>query len=139
LSREENYQVPMNLGGEVTNVNLKIFHNKSDAGKVTVTLENENLGKIAAEFEVDEDKITGMVACQNKEVKDALNNINDTLTDAFEDKKVNVSLIESNSINFNLFGADRDNKTSAVSTKELYKTAKIFLNSLNKIGGEQTI
>jgi hypothetical protein len=134
LSREENYQVPMEIDGEVTNVNLKIFHNKSKAGKVAVTLENESLGKIAAEFNVDDDKITGMVACENKEGLNALNNISDTLTQTFGNKKVNISLIESKSINLDLFGADRDKESGEVSTPELYKTAKAFLKSLNKIG-----
>jgi hypothetical protein len=134
LSREENYQVPMEIDGEVTNVNLKIFHNKSKAGKVAVTLENESLGKIAAEFNVDNDKITGMVACENKEGLNALNNISDTLTQTFGNKKVNISLIESKSINLDLFGADRDKESGEVSTPELYKTAKVFLKSLNKIG-----
>jgi hypothetical protein len=134
LSREENYQVPMEIDGEVTNVNLKIFHNKSKAGKVAVTIENESLGKIAAEFNVDNDKITGMVACENKEALAALNNISDTLTEAFEDKKVNLSLVESKSINLDMFGTDRDKDSTEVSTSELYKTAKVFLKSLNKIG-----
>jgi hypothetical protein len=134
LSQEENYQVPMNLDGEVTNVNLKIFHNKSEVGKVAVTLENDNLGKIAAEFQVDEGKITGMVACGNKETRSALDNISDLLAKAFEGKKVNVSLVESDSINLDMFGADRDKQSNGISTSELYKTAKVFLKSLKNIG-----
>jgi major membrane immunogen (membrane-anchored lipoprotein) len=134
LSREENYQVPMDLDGEVTNVNLKIFHDKSEAGHVTVTMENEGLGKIAAEFKVDSGKITGMVACENEDAIKVLDNVPDMLTKAFEDKKVNVSLAKSGSINLNLFGADRNKDSRAVSTAELYKTAKVFLKSLKQMG-----
>jgi hypothetical protein len=137
LSRQENYQVPMNLDGEVTNVNLVIYHNKEDAGKVSITLENNSLGKIAAEFQVDEDKISGMVACQNSEAKEYLGGISDTLSEAFDNKDVNISLVWSDSINLGLFGEDRDKDNNTVTTRELYNTAKVFLKSLKNIGGNQ--
>jgi hypothetical protein len=137
LSRQENYQVPMNLDGEVTNVNLIIYHNKEDAGKVSITLENNALGKIAAEFQVDEDKISGMVACQNSEAKEYLGGITDTLSEAFDNKDVNISLVWSDSINLEMFGEDRDKDNNLVTTRELYNTAKVFLKSLKNIGGNQ--
>jgi hypothetical protein len=137
LSRQENYQVPMNLDGEVTNVNLVIYHNKEDAGKVSITLENNALGKIAAEFQVDEDKISGMVACQNSEAKEYLGGITDTLSEAFDNKDVNISLVWSDSINLEMFGEDRDKDNNLVTTRELYNTAKVFLKSLKNIGGNQ--
>jgi hypothetical protein len=137
LSREENYQIPMNLGGEVTNVNLKIYHNKSEAGKVAVTFENETLGKVAAEFQIDEKKISGMVVCENDYAKGMLNDIPENLEEAFEDKNVLVSLVKSKSIDLERFGEDRDKDSKSVSTSELYKTAKVFLKSLKNIGGNQ--
>jgi hypothetical protein len=114
-----------------------IYHNKEDAGKVSITLENNALGKIAAEFQVDEDKISGMVACQNREAKEYLGGISDTLSEAFDNKDVNISLVWSDSINLELFGEDRDKDNNLVTTRELYNTAKVFLKSLKNIGGNQ--
>jgi hypothetical protein len=141
LSREENYQVPMKLAGEVTNVNLKIYHNKEQQGKVAITLENNTIGKLAAEFCVDSDKITGMVAYSDKAVAEMLGGISKNLSQAFGDKKANISLAQSDTINLSRFGNDRDNSTARVgdvvtgdaSTGELYKTAKIFLKSLKQL------
>jgi hypothetical protein len=137
LAREENYQIPMDIDGEVTNVNLKIYHNKSQKGEVAITLENKVLGKVAAQFLVDEDKITGMVACENNNTKDKLEGFGESLSEAFEDKKVNVSLVQSNYIELEKFGDDRDKDSKAVSTSQLYNTAKVFLKTINNIGGEQ--
>jgi hypothetical protein len=95
------------------------------------------IGKVAAQFLVDEDKITGMVACENDSTKNQLEGFGELLSEAFEDKKVNVSLVQSNYIELEKFGDDRDKDSKAVSTKELYKTAKIFLKSINNIGGEK--
>ena len=38
LAREENYELPVNIKGELTSINLKIYHNSSQMGKVTVIL-----------------------------------------------------------------------------------------------------
>ena len=38
----------MNIKGEITSVNLKIYHNASQTGKVAVTLDTENLGRVDA-------------------------------------------------------------------------------------------
>ena len=38
LAREENYELPVNIKGELTSINLKIYHNGSRMGKVTVTM-----------------------------------------------------------------------------------------------------
>jgi hypothetical protein len=136
LAREENYQIPMNIDGEVTNVNLKIYHNKSQKGEVAVTLENNIIGKVAAQFLVDDDKITGMVACENDYAKEQLEDFPDALSEAFGNKKVNISVVRSQSIELEKFGDDRDKDSKSVSTRELYDTAKVFLKSINSIGGE---
>ncbi len=46
LAREENYEIPMNIRGEITSVNLKIYHNAAQTGKVAVTLDTQTLGKV---------------------------------------------------------------------------------------------
>jgi hypothetical protein len=136
LSYEENYHVPMEIGGEMTNVNLKIYHNKAEFGKVAVTLNNKTIGKIAAEFQVDDNKITGMVVCENQNVKNQLNGLSDNLKEAFADKKVNISLVESDSIDLHKFGDDIDTNSKSVTTGQLYRTAKTLLKSINNIGGK---
>jgi hypothetical protein len=87
LSREENYYVPMQIAGEVTNVNLKIYHTRTKAGKVAITLDNKRIGKIAAEFQADSNRVTGMIACESDKVKTELKALSEDMKEAFEGKK----------------------------------------------------
>lgn len=135
LAKEENYEVPMNIKGEITSVNLKIYHNTAEAGKVSVTFETQQLGKIAAEFDVTDNGISGMVVYENKAEKTELEDLRQTITEELSgesQKKISIHLVQSNPLDLGKFGQDRqiqaaDNKTS---TAELYQTAKAFLTAL---------
>lgn len=135
LAKEENYEVPMNIKGEITSVNLKIYHNTAEAGKVSVTFETEQLGKVAAEFDVTDKGISGMVVYENKTEKAELEDLKQTIAQELsgeDKKKVSIHLVQSNPLDLGKFGQDRqtqgvNNKTS---TAELYQTAKAFLTAL---------
>ncbi len=137
LAREENYEIPMNIKGEITSVNLKIYHNTSQTGKVAVTLDTENLGKVAAEFDVTKDRISGMVVYENSAQKTELTQLEEAVRQEFGrtgDKKIHISLVHAKSVDLNKFGQDRAAKSAAddtnVSTSELYQAAKAFLTAL---------
>lgn len=138
LAREENYEVPMNIKGEITSVNLKIYHNAAKAGKVSVTFETKKLGKVAAEFDVTQKGISGMVVYENKEDKADLKKLEQTVKNelsADSEKQVSISLVQSNALDLGKFGQDRQTRDidSKVSTAELYQTAKAFLTALKDI------
>ena len=50
MAREENYEMPVRINGEVTAINLKMIHGDGKEARVAITLETELLGKCAAEF-----------------------------------------------------------------------------------------
>lgn len=140
LAREENYEIPMNIKGEITSVNLKIYHNASKNGKVAVTLDTESLGKVAAEFEVTNERISGMIAYENKAQKNELMQLDAALRQALGSdggRKVAVSLVHTQAVDLNKFGQDRDagsaQEQAKVSTGELYQTAKAFLTALKEM------
>lgn len=135
LAKEENYEVPMNIKGEITSVNLKIYHNAAEAGKVSVTFETEQLGKVAAEFDVTDKGISGMVVYENKTEKAALEELKQTMTKELSGesgKAVSVHLVQSNSLDLGRFGQDRQVQgiDGKASTAQLYQTAKAFLTAL---------
>lgn len=140
LAREENYEIPMNIKGEITSVNLKIYHNASKNGKVAVTLDTESLGKVAAEFEVTNERISGMIAYENKAQKNELMQLDAALRQALGSdggRKVAVSLVHTQAVDLNKFGQDRDagsaQEQAKVSTGELYQIAKAFLTALKEM------
>lgn len=138
LAREENYEVPMNIKGEITSVNLKIYHNASQTGKVAVTLDTEKLGKVAAEFDVTTNRISGMVVYENKAEKTELEQLEQQVRaelSANGEKQVGISLVHAKSVDLNKFGQDRASGSAEtqISTSELYQTAKAFLTALKGI------
>ena len=140
LAREENYEIPMNIKGEITSVNLKIYHNASQTGKVAVTLDTENLGRVAAEFDVTRDRISGMIVYENRAGKAELARLEEAVRQELGragDRKTGISLVHAKSVDLNKFGQDRDAKSTAdavkASTSELYQTAKAFLTALKAV------
>lgn len=137
LAKEENYEVPMNIKGEITSVNLKIYHNAAEIGKVSITFATDALGKVAAEFDVTDKSISGMIVYENKTVTADFKQLEQTIKGELakeNEKNVNISLVQSNAVDFYKFGQDRQpqeaqNKTSTV---ELYQTAKAFLTALKE-------
>lgn len=140
LAQEENYELPVNIKGELTSVNLKIYHNQAKTGKVAVTFETEKLGKVAAEFDVTQKKVSGMVAFENPSDKQDMEQIKCSLEEEFAkaqqetgaDRQVFLSLAQTNHLDLNRFGQDRElpQDGEKLSTKELYQTAKAFLTAL---------
>lgn len=140
LAREENYEIPMNIKGEITSVNLKIYHNASQTGKVAVTLDTENLGKVAAEFDVTKDRISGMIAYENRAQKTELARLEESVKQELGNvsgRKADISLVHTKSVDLNKFGQDRvavrSEDGAKVSTSELYQVSKAFLTVLKEI------
>ena len=139
LAKEENYEIPVNIRGELTSINLKIYHNSSQVGKVTVTMDTETLGKVVADFDVTGEKVSGMIAYDRKLSWDDMKQLETDLKEEFTrtqqesgvDKKISVSLVETKELDLNRFGQDRDiEESEKLSTKELYQTAKAFMTAL---------
>ena len=66
LAQEENYQIPVEINGELTAINLKVLHG-AEAGKVSVTTQTEEYGQITARFSLREQNVSGYIACDSKE------------------------------------------------------------------------
>lgn len=143
LAKEENYELPVEIKGELTSVNLKIYHNQAKTGKVAITFDTETLGKVAAEFDVTKNKVSGMVAFENKSNIEDMEQVKSTMEEEFEkaqqeigeNRQVMLSLVQTNQLDLNRFGQDREvpQEGEKLSTKELYQTAKAFLTALKSL------
>ena len=134
MAREENYEIPMNIKGEITSVNLKIYHNASQTGKVAVTLDTERLGKVAAEFDVTKDCVSGMIVYENQSEKTTLKQLEQAIKQELGSngtRQTQISVIHAKSVDLSKFGQDRS--AGKASTGELYQTAKAFLTALKDI------
>lgn len=139
LAREEVYEVPMDIKGEITSVNLKICHDSEQAGKVAITLDTEQLGKVAAEFDVAPGRASGMVVYENRAQKTELEKLDQSLKEALLANGIgqaDISLVHAKAVDLDRFGrrtAGVDRTDEKVSTVGLYQTAKAFLTALRDL------
>lgn len=141
LSREENYEIPMQIKGELTSVNLKIYHDSSQKGKVSVTMDTEKLGKVVAEFTITEQRVSGMLAYEQKDIGQAVEQIKagieqemqQYINDQKGDMRVNISLARVANLDLTQFGQDREVVEQEVPTAVLYQTAKACMTALKSL------
>lgn len=147
LAKEGNYEVPIELNGEMTSINLKIIRDGDEKGRVSVTMQTEEYGQVAAEFRVGNGQVEGYIGSDSKEGLAQLSYMEQPLrealqTDTQEVKKI--SFIYSKELDINQFGQrtqkESGNETATVTaeqvgTKALYETAKAFIMALKTRGG----
>ena len=124
FAENETYNIPMEVDGEMTDVALKIVHNTDEEPSVAVSIETEYLGKINARFRIEDGKITGYIACNFKDTVTEMQKSADILGDG-------VTVVYSRDVDLSAFSKIpmKDN-SEEVSTAELYKVAKRFLDSI---------
>jgi Family of unknown function (DUF6240) len=131
LSREEKFEIPVKIGDEITSISLTLIRG-SEQGKVTISMENETIGKAAAEFTLKGKNATGYIATDNQ---DGLNLLKDRQV-GFESQLANseitlnkVDYIASNSLDMSKWNNDLQSsgETSESSTKDLYSLARAFV------------
>ena len=67
MAREENYEIPVNIDGSLTSINLKLIHNSKEEPKAMITFETPVFGKTAAQFKYTESGISGFCISTSKE------------------------------------------------------------------------
>lgn len=133
-SEEEEYEIPTEIDGELTAINLKVIHNKKDNVKVSISFETRFYGKVAAEFKVTEKGLNGYCSLTNKDGAKILENNKSALDKKLKESDINISNIyfagtdRLNLQEFNLRQIkDRENDTDVITTDGLYKAAKAFI------------
>lgn len=155
MAREENYEVPVKIGEEVTSVNLKIIHKGGGNGKVAAAMETESYGKVAAQFYVSVRKeggyqVSGCIVCGNRKAADSLGQSGETLKKMFRNADIetvsmnvifneglDVAMIARMSGREDVAGAEDARQTEAaarktVPTKKLYDAAKMFIEYIQE-------
>ncbi len=136
LSKEENYQIPVEINGELTAINLKVLHG-SESGKVSITAQTEEYGQITARFSLKEQTVSGYIACDSRQGTDWLCDRQEALerslavpgTDGKETQVGSVAVLYSREIADEDYAALSEEQTQA-QTADLYLIAKSFITAL---------
>lgn len=141
MSKEENYEVPIKINDEITSINLKIVKNSSESGKVTATMETKEYGSVGASFNVDDNQVSGYVACSEEDKVQQMSEMKEDFENALRDSGLSETILSFvGSSDLDLKNFDKLNKvpartnteetTDKISSKQLYLVAKAFIVSL---------
>ncbi len=138
LAKEENYQIPVEINGELTAINLKVLHG-ADCGKISVAMQTESYGKMAAQFSVKDDRISGIIACESEKGVEAIQQKEADLRNNFVkagsggSKNFEVGylgIIQKKEANVERYTEEDLGTNARIQTADLYQLAKTFITTI---------
>ncbi len=137
FAKDENYEVPVQIDGQWTSINLKIIRSGGASGRVTAAMETERYGKVAAQFEVRDKQVKGVISGDQAEGLEELA----TKAAAFETALAGagrtvseLQFIKAKTLDFYQFTKDVSDGDGTAPMKELYDIAKAFITVLQQKG-----
>ncbi|MDO4302977.1 MAG: DUF6240 domain-containing protein [Bacillota bacterium] len=138
MAREENYEIPAQINGSLTSINLKIIHNSDAESKASITLETEEMGRIAAELKMTEQGIEGLCICSKEEGLELLREGRKALEGRLSDERIGFNEIYfavSQTLNLEEFSLKQSQgRQQGTDTATLYKSARAFIGYVQEIG-----
>lgn len=138
MAREENYEIPANVDGVLTSINLKIIHNDAQESKVAITFESEVIGKTAAEFKMTKQGLSGFGICGSKDGCRLLNDNKNILEHKLREEKIlagEIYFAVGENLDMTEFSLkESHNRKSGNDSQMLYKAAKAFIGYVQEIG-----
>lgn len=135
LSAEEEYYIPMEIGGELTGVHLQFTHSEEERATVRIQLESGRLGQISGALQVTEKGVEGYFVGNQEEtvmnLKHSSDIVNNSLREEWKSCEVEFVYSETNNIPMDW---TRRSTGAQVGTDRLYGLAKNFLQVLKAVG-----
>lgn len=138
MAHEENYEIPLEIDGTLTAVNLKIIHKEQEESKVSITLSTETLGETAAELQYTKQGISGYCTCSKVSGSRFLEGHKEELYARLKQEGLssgNIYFTSTETLNLKEF-AVRQAKGRSLETKatsaELYRAAKAFIGYIRE-------
>lgn len=130
-SRQENYEIPIEIGGQVTSANVKLVHNKAEESNVVISLEAASFGRISARLSSVKGEISGYIACNEKDTVKKMQSTADILG-----KAVSVVFSKNSDSDLSLARIPLKDNDDSITTAELYGIARKFLDNLKGLTDE---
>ena len=138
MAREENYEIPVNINGSLTSINLKLIHKSQEESKVTITFDGNGIGKTAAEFKLADEKLSGFCVCSSNEGSQLFNENKELFEAKLNEEQISYGEIyfaTSEKLDLTEFSLkESHNRLSGDSSKTLYRAARAFIGFAQEIG-----
>lgn len=141
MAKEENYEIPADIGGKLTSINLKIIHKDTGESKVAITFASETVGKTAAEFKMTDQGLSGFCISDTREGCRLLKDNKGLFEEKLSGEQIGMGEIYF-AVGENLDLADftlkeTENRRSGNDSQMLYRTAKAFIGYVQEIEMEK--
>ena len=141
LRKAEKYEIPMEIDGEMTSVNLTLMRDDKQKGTVSITMDIKVIGKAGVKFKLSENRIDSFFAADSEAGKERLAAAGERILDNLQ--KEGFEIGETHYVNAHSQGRKEwnlltfseqnvDNSNETVATTQLYNTAKIFLRGIRE-------
>ena len=141
LRKQENYEVPMEINGEMTSVNLVLVHSAEGKGTVNITMQTQDFGKAGVRFRISDNRLESYFIADSEMGKERLQTVGESVLEQLNERGFEIG--DANYVNSHSQGrkelnlltfsqTDVDNNNKTVATKKLYEVAKVFLNGLQR-------
>ena len=142
MAGDEEYTIPVMVGGEITNLSLKIVRGVAKKGMVEILFETAKAGKVAASIEAKEKGVSGIVATDDPDMKKILEDHAQEITKGFGEEEGDLQVTYVSKLNFSRFSqninrnrqsGENDEETYQIQTSRLYKIAKGFIETVKEL------
>lgn len=140
LAGEENYQIPVEIGGEWTAIHLKVVHG-GGSGRVTAEMDAERYGHVTAQFGVKDHTVSGFIACDSEEGTRRLRENEARLREAVTaDADTaggpllagSIGIVYSREVHVEDDTGEEQAQDGRVETADLYRIARAFITSVTE-------
>lgn len=134
MVKNRTYEVPVEIGGEITSINLKLISDSEDFGRIKLSFETENTGRVNGEFTLRNGDVSGFIVTENTYYESVLKESENNFRNELDNVGVSVSSMyytssRKMSINGNYLENEGNEK---LTTKQLYKVAKALIKAVQK-------
>jgi len=129
LSKNSQYEVPVEINGQWTSINLKLIKDDNETGKVSISFEMNNTGKVSADFKISDNRVSGFVISEKVSGNEFMKQKTDALKGAINPLNLELDTIYySQKADININGAYTSESTdNIVKTADIYNFAKAFI------------
>ena len=139
MRRNESYEIPMEIGGEMTSINLTLMHDVEEKGTVSITMNTAYFGKAGAKFKVSANRIDSYFIADSEMGRERLQAAGEKILATFSESGLEIG--DTRYVNahaqgrkdwnmLTFFDSNVDNNSETVAVKQLYQIAKTFLKGM---------
>ena len=139
MRRHESYEVPMEINGEMTSINLTLMHDSEEKGTVSITMNTVYFGKAGAKFKVSANRLDSYFIADSEMGRERLQAVGEKIMDSF--RVMGMEIGDTRYVNahaqgrkdwnmLTFFDSNVDNNSENVAAGQLYRIAKTFLKGM---------